>query len=149
MIARGTRMGALVVAAAVAVALAATRGAAQEPSGGGTPVAARTLPRGAALAAEDVVGDPAALEGWVTRRVISEGEALREPAIAPPDLVTAGEVVQVVWKHGGIELRLVGRATSSGALGERVQVRVDSRRRFAGLVVDRALVRMEAGDNRK
>lgn len=154
--------GVVVLVRAVAVTLMLVGGAAptasQELPGGasamaGVPVAARDLPRGATLTAEDVVGGavgggekgPA---GWVTRRVIAAGEALREPAIMRPNLVAAGEVVQLVWRHGSIELRLVGRAMGSAAQGERVQVRVDSRRRFAGVVIDRGLVRIQAGKSK-
>lgn len=112
----------------------------------GVPVAARDLQRGATLRREDIDGgdgEGSGPVGWVTRRVIAAGEALREPAIMRPNLVRNGDVVQLVWKQGSVELRLVGRAMGSAARGERVQVRVDSRRRFVGVVIEEGLVRME------
>lgn len=136
---------------ALASALAATDAPAQERRGAGhVPVAARDLPRGAVLGDGDVEGQGAgSVEGWVTRRVIAAGEPLRAPAVAPPDLVRSGEVVQLVWRDGEIEIRLVGRAMGSAGRGERVQVRVDSRRRFAGVVEERGVVRIRAGESER
>lgn len=145
-----------VVGFALLLLVAASSATAQQASEGeGTvPVAARDLPRGTVLQREDIALAPAAAgggavadpEGWLTRRVIAEGEVLREPAITRPNLVASGEVVQLVWRQGSIELRLIGRAMGSAARGERVHVRVDSKRRFAGVVEGPALVRIEAGD---
>lgn len=113
-------------------------------------VAARDLPRGAVLERSDLrypagaVPDSAAPPlGWVTRRVIGAGEPLREPAVAAPEWVRNGTPVQLLWKSGAVELRLTGRAMGSGARGERVWVRVDARRRFAGIVEGPGVVRME------
>lgn len=138
----------------VAPSLATAQQTAVPKAEGTVPVAARDLPRGAVLQREDIALAPAAAgggavadpEGWVTRRVIAEGETLREPAITRPNLVASGEVVQLVWRQGSVELRLIGRAMGSAARGERVHVRVDSKRRFAGVVEGPALVRIEAGD---
>ena len=71
--------------------------------------------------------------GWVTRRVIAAGEALRPPAVAPPVLVNAGEPVQVVARRGNVELTLRARAASSAAAGERVTVRTEAGRRLQGV----------------
>ncbi len=99
-------------------------------------VAARDLERGETLALEDLVlGEKSAAEapvGWVTRRVVREGEPLRPPAIAPARVVHAGDQVQVVWSDGALELRMTGRAMNSAATGDPVRVRVDTRRRFEG-----------------
>ena len=108
------------------------------------PVAARELPRGVALVEADIAGAGAARTGWVTRRLIREGEPLREPAVSPPLLVTSGEVVQVVWSEGPLELRVKGRAMNSAAAGARVSVRVDMTRRFEGVAVGDGLVRLDS-----
>ncbi len=105
----------------------------------GQPRAARALARGEALASADIAapaGDTTAprLVGWTTRRVIAAGEALRAPAVAPPAAVRAGDRVAVVYQQGGIALRLAGTAAADAALGGRVPVRVDVRRRFEGTV---------------
>ena len=114
---------------------------------GSIPVAARDLPRGVALTSADISAtDSLAVPrvGWVTRRTIREGEPLREPAVSPPLLVTAGDEVQVVWSDGSMELRLKGRAMNSATAGGRVNVRVDTTRRFEGVAVDAGLVRLDS-----
>jgi flagella basal body P-ring formation protein FlgA len=109
-------------------------------------VATRPLPRGYTLAAGDmaaapapggataVAAAPAALVGWTTRRVIAAGEVLRAPAVAPPAAVRAGQPVAVVYAAEGVTLKLHGTAATDAPLGGRVAVRVDTRRRFEGVV---------------
>jgi flagella basal body P-ring formation protein FlgA len=115
-------------------------------------LAARELPRGHVLTADDIRSGgarstPAArrstLVGWTTRRAIAAGEPLRAPAVAPPAAVRAGEKVAVVWRDAGIELRLAGTAAQDAPVGARVAVRVDARRRLEGTVVGPALVRIQ------
>jgi flagellar basal body P-ring formation protein FlgA len=107
--------------------------------GDGVAVAARDLPRGAVLAPGDVIAPAGAGEaaanpvGWVTRRMVSGGEPLRPPTIAPPNAVRAGDTVDLVWRAGSLEIRVAGRAMNSATAGGRVLVRVDGRRRFAGV----------------
>nr|PZN89902.1 MAG: flagella basal body P-ring formation protein FlgA [bacterium] len=118
-------------------------------------VAARRLERGVALTEADVAhtvtvhwgappreGAPVGA-GWVTRRVIAAGEALRPPAVAPPVLVNAGEPVQVVARRGNVELTLRARAANSAAAGERVTVRTEAGRRLQGVAVARGVVRID------
>jgi flagella basal body P-ring formation protein FlgA len=150
-----------IVFAAIAV-LASSPAAAQEDAGAADvaeatyPVAARDLARGEVLALTDIVpvSSPASadedaadsLVGWTTRRVISAGEPLRAPAVSPPNLVKAGDTVQAIWRGKTIELRIAGTAAGSAALGERVLVRVDARRRLEGVVIGPALVQLESMD---
>jgi flagella basal body P-ring formation protein FlgA len=118
------------------------------------PVAARDLARGETLVLEDItraaapagVAAPASVVGWTTRRVISAGEPLLPPAVSPPDLVRAGDPVEAVWRGRTIQLRVKGTAAGSAALGERVLVRVDARRRLEGVVIGPALVELESMD---
>lgn len=107
--------------------------------------AARDLQRGVVLKRDDYVGagDGAGLVGWVTRRVVREGEPLRPPAIAPARVIRAGDRVQVVWSDGALELRLTGRAMNAAAAGEPVRVRADSRRRFEGTANEDGTVRLD------
>jgi flagella basal body P-ring formation protein FlgA len=127
---------------------------AQAPdSAPGAPVAAREIMRGTVLTDQDVTY-PAGVErdstgapvGWVARRVISAGETLREPAVAPPDLVRVGDVVQAVFSQGGLEIRLIGRAMGAARAGEKVMVRIDTHRRFEGVVVGPRLVNIDIPD---
>lgn len=163
-----TRVAAvLLVAAAVllvapALARAQTSRTARQASA--TPTAARTLPRGVVLTAEDIAAGESApsalsaqrssLVGWTTRRVIAAGEPLRAPAVAPPadaavpntaagaSAVRAGQPVVVVYRDAGVELRLGGVAAQDGAVGARVAVRLDARRRLEGTVVASGVVRL-------
>jgi flagella basal body P-ring formation protein FlgA len=117
------------------------------------PVASREIARGSVLTDRDVTF-PAGVErdstgapvGWVARRVISAGEPLREPAVAPPDLVHVGDVVQAVYRDGSIEMRLIGRAMGAARAGEKVRVRIDMHRRFEGVVVGPRLVNIDIPD---
>ena len=137
--------------------LVALPGRLSAQDGGKVPVAARALPRGAVLEEKDIAYQPAtsptgaaagtrpqAEAGWVTKRVIAAGEPLREPAVAPPALIKSGDVVQVVWTDGKMEVRITGRAMNAATAGGRVTVRVDTERRFEGIAIGAGLVRMDS-----
>ena len=115
------------------------------------PVAVRALPRGAALTMSDyqvrsamlrpALRNAAAAEaGWVTRRAVAAGEPLVEPAVGPPALVASGQPVTFVADHAAIRLSIRGTAASSGALGDRVWVRLEAGRRLRGIVTAPATV---------
>jgi flagella basal body P-ring formation protein FlgA len=117
--------------------------------------AARDLPRDLTLTSSDII-TATAIEwgmprttmsmpatGWVTRRVHLAGETLREPAVGPPQLIRAGEPVTIVWRDGALELRLVGTAANTAALGERVAVRIDGRRRLEGTATGPGTARLQ------
>ncbi|HEX3159039.1 MAG TPA: flagellar basal body P-ring formation chaperone FlgA [Gemmatimonadaceae bacterium] len=128
--------------------LAASAAGGQTPAAsGGTlvHVAARPLPRGAVLRAEDIATRPALQSerapadtlvpgpGWVTHRVVRQGERLRTPTVAPPPMVTRGTVVMVRWQHDGLSLTRTGISLGSADRGGRVVVRIDANRRIAGI----------------
>ena len=135
-----------------ALLLAGAPGALAGQEDGKVPVAARALPRGTVLEDRDIAYRPApsgatrveVAAGWVTKRVIAEGEPLREPAVAPPALISSGQVVQLVWTDGKIEVRITGRAMNAATAGGRVTVRVDTERRFEGVAIGAGLVRMDS-----
>jgi flagella basal body P-ring formation protein FlgA len=115
------------------------------------PVATHALARGVALKPTDyqissvVVRSAlktavAAESGWVTRRPVSAGEPLVEPAVGPPALVTAGQGVNYVVDHEKIHLSIRGTAATAGALGDKVWVRMDSGRRLRGTVTAQGTV---------
>jgi flagella basal body P-ring formation protein FlgA len=117
-------------------------------------VAARRLERGAVLAEGDIErrsvvhwgappDAPAVAVGWVTRRVIPAGEPLRAPAVAPPLLIDAGELVQVIVRRGAVELTLRARATGPAAAGGRVAVRTEAGRRLEGIAIAPGTVRID------
>lgn len=112
------------------------------------PVAARSIPRGAELVAEDIApgtDSATARLGWIARRVIRAGEVLREPAVVPPPLIRAGQAVQYRVTVNGISVSLAGTALSDASLGDEVMVRVDARRRMQGVVTGRGMVAQRKG----
>jgi flagella basal body P-ring formation protein FlgA len=139
-----TRLVAIAAAVAVALTVAAPLAHAQGPVG--QPVASRDLARGVVLTRDDIECDSTAstsamrLVGWGTRRLVRKGEPLREPAVAPPVLVTAGSSVTVRATVGGVTATRDGTAMAGGALGERVRVRLDTQRYITGTVAGPATV---------
>jgi flagella basal body P-ring formation protein FlgA len=105
-------------------------------------VAARVITRGSILSSEDISIGPDTVDrtsrpvepGWVARRRIQPGEPLRPPTVAPAPLVRSGQPVQFAVDYHGIRLTLPSKALSSGALGDTILVRLDSRRRFRAVV---------------
>jgi flagella basal body P-ring formation protein FlgA len=112
---------------------------------GAVPTAAREIPRGAELTAADIAGDSASASriGWISRRVIHAGESLKEPAVGPAQLVHAGTEVTVRAESGGVVVTRAGTALSSGSLGERVRVRLDSQHIITGIVASSATVKIQ------
>ena len=105
-------------------------------------VAARDLARGTVLGADDIARSAAPAdgtgassgvgEGWVVRRLVREGEVLREPAVAPPAAIRSGEPVQGVVRRGAVELRVWGIALNDAPVGGIVHLRTVDGRRFTG-----------------
>ena len=118
-----------------------SQSAAQQP----TPVAARDIARGVELTAADMKDDGAAASriGWISRRVIHEGEQLVEPAIGPAPLVRAGSEVTVRAEAGGVVVTRAGTALSSGALGDRVRVRIGTQHTVSGIVASSSTVKIQ------
>jgi flagella basal body P-ring formation protein FlgA len=81
--------------------------------------------------------------GWVTRRTITAGEILREPAVEAPAIVNANSPVLIEWKDGSVSLTVAGVAARDGALGERIPVRSETGRRFEATVVAPGRVRID------
>lgn len=119
------------------------------------PVAARDLVRGTVLSVSDIKwtdttltdgSTPTAAEnvapGWVARRVIRAGEILQEPGVAKPDLVSAGDAVDVIYASPGVVIKVHGTAVGRGSKGDEVYVRLDNRRRLRGIIAGPNIVRV-------
>jgi flagella basal body P-ring formation protein FlgA len=108
------------------------------------PVAAHDLARGIELTAADIAGDGETVSriGWITRRVIREGELLKEPAVAPAQIVRTGTEVTVRAEAGGVVVTRTGTALSSGSLGDRIRVRLDAQHTITGIVAAVATVKV-------
>jgi flagellar basal body P-ring formation protein FlgA len=127
-------------------------GAVPLPAMAQVPVAARDLPRGATLTPADILlregtgGDAAeaVTAGWVTRRMIRAGEALRAPAVGRPDAVRSGEEVTVRLRQGTVQLTLRGVAAAGAGIGETVWVRIGTGWRLEGVVAGPGEVSIES-----
>ncbi|MBI1809962.1 MAG: flagellar basal body P-ring formation protein FlgA, partial [Gemmatimonadetes bacterium] len=104
------------------------------------------LSRGATLGAADIAADssadPAAIEGWVTQRVVRRGEVLHEPAITRPSLVKAGTPVHLQATVDGVTVSRDGTAITAGSLGDQVRVRLDAQRTVTAVVAGPATVKL-------
>jgi flagella basal body P-ring formation protein FlgA len=116
-------------------------------------LAARDLPRGITLEASDFVMPAGSTVeavgplGWVTKRIVKQGDPLRAPAVAPAEVIRSGDTVQLVWSDGAIQMRITGKAMNSAAVGEPVNVRVDTKRRFEGTALATGEVRLDSPES--
>lgn len=99
-------------------------------------VLGRSLNRGEAVAAADIAVErrpreavpvdaqtgTASLVGQVAQRSLSAGSVLRSGDVSPPDLVSRGEAVTLVFDSPGLNLSLRGLANEGGRLGATVSV---------------------------
>ncbi|MDB5967599.1 MAG: flgA [Hydrocarboniphaga sp.] len=106
-------------------------------------VAARNLPAGSQIAPGDVrvekrdtsvlaqgyLADAALAVGQMLSRPLAAGAVLTPPGLARPSVVRRGDLVTLVSRSGGFEVRTQGKALANGALGERLAVENSSSRR--------------------
>ena len=136
-----------VAALLVLLGCAAMRAGAQAP--GATLLrAAHDITRGAVLTLPDIdatggqADDARTLVGWVARRVIRQGESLKEPAVMPAPLVQAGATVTIEAVAGGVTATRTGVAIGSGVLGGHVRVRLDAYRIVTAIITGPTTVRI-------
>lgn len=79
-----------------------------------------------------------AVRGYELRRPLPAGTVLTPNDAEPPRLVRRGEVVTVIGRSGGLEVRVSGTALADGAQGGRIKVRNDSSKRVVEGVVTAA-----------
>ena len=134
------KFGVRSVVTALGLALWAGRASSQELR------AARDMARGTVLASTDIVADSSAdakrYDGWITRRIVRQGEVLKEPAIGQRLLVATGSRVRVEAVVEGVVVSRDGIATAAGSLGDKVRVRIDAQRAVTGTVTGPATVRL-------
>lgn len=82
------------------------------------------------------LGDSALAVGQRARRFIPAGSLIAPSVLEAVPLVVRGQLVTMTAKSGGIRVVTTGKATSSGLLGERVNIRAADNRRveFDGIV---------------
>jgi flagella basal body P-ring formation protein FlgA len=100
------------------------------------------------VAPESVMSNTAtsmdALVGMQTRRVLHQGESVRNDDVRHPILVTKGSTVTMTFEAPGITLTAVGRAMSEGGVGDTVTVlNPASYRQISAVVTGAGTVRAE------
>lgn len=91
--------------------------------------------RDAARIAVAVLADPAAAAGKVARRMLASGTLLASSDLVAPRLVRRGDIVPLVSRRDGLEVRMSGRALGDAGENERVSVEnASSRRIIRGIV---------------
>lgn len=76
----------------------------------------------AASTRRDVVRDASALIGATPRRSLAAGEPVGDQDLEMPRLVSRGDIVTMVYRHGGMYLTAKGRALEDGAMGQLIKV---------------------------
>ena len=74
--------------------------------------------------------------GWQLRRAVVAGTVIDSPTALPPELVSAGDRIELWWSRGDVALALSGVALHGARLGEAVRVRIDGRPRPLLAIVD-------------
>lgn len=109
-------------------------------------IAARPVPAGTALTADDVrideieisreagtvLTDPALLRNQLTVRAIAPGQPIRADMLRARPVVAAGETVRVSYQGDGFLITADGRALASAADGQQVRVQIESGRILSG-----------------
>ena len=118
-------------------------------------VARHSLPRGHLLTVDDLmldtrdvsrmksgyVADQATLVGQRLKSSILAGRELSLQLIVADDVIRRGQTVTLVVAAGGINIRVVGKALSDGAINQRIRVEnLSSGRVIEGIVRSRELV---------
>jgi flagella basal body P-ring formation protein FlgA len=110
-------------------------------------VAARPIPRGTNVAADDVrtervditqyaagvYGPDDALESKTAVRMIAAGEPIRRDMLRAPRIVEPGDAVRVVYDGASFSVTVDGKALSSAADGETARVAIASGRVLTGV----------------
>lgn len=92
--------------------------------------------RDAARIAGAALANPADAIGKSARRMLPAGTLLGSGDVIAPRLVRRGDVVALVARRGGLEVRMSGRALSDAGQDERVSVENASSRRIVQGTVD-------------
>jgi flagella basal body P-ring formation protein FlgA len=81
--------------------------------------------------------------GRSSRRVIREGEPIRDTDTEAPPVIVAGDSVTAEVVRDGVRLVVPGFALQNASLGARLSIRLARGRRFAGVATGRNTVRID------
>lgn len=114
------------------------------PALGEEVVALRTLRPGTVLQAGDIRGPEATVSGMIgleVRRAVYANRAVSAADLGPETLVRRNQIVQMLYRSGGLTIRTEGRALDGGGMGERVRVmNLTSRHKVLATVQRRGFV---------
>lgn len=90
----------------------------------------------------NAIRDLDALQGKTARTIISKHVLLTKSMLKNESVIFAGDVVSVILKQNNVVLRVNGVAKQSGAIGEKIRVRLDvgTKKVMKGVVVDSTTV---------
>jgi len=107
-------------------------------------VAARTLSRGTILSVDDLHAKPEDLSAFVgmeLRRSVRADHPVTIDHVRAPVLVKRNAIVTMVFRVGGLEITMSGRALDDGGAGETIRLmNADSRQQVSGTVREDATV---------
>ncbi|MBN8292980.1 flagellar basal body P-ring formation protein FlgA [Rhodobacter sp. NTK016B] len=127
-------LGAVVPARADVLLAARTLRAGTQIAPGDVVQARDTAPLGAAQSPDEVVG----LEARVT---LYAGRPIPVASLGPAALIERNELVTLVFRQGGLDIRAEGRALGRGAGGETIRImNLASRATVTGTIVEPGLV---------
>lgn len=98
------------------------------PAFSGDIVAARLLPAGTAIVAEDLIVDPSdtngidALVGLAPRTAIYAGRPVTAALLTTPKLINRNQIVTLTYAMGALEIATEGRALGAGGSGDLIRV---------------------------
>jgi flagellar basal body P-ring formation protein FlgA len=108
------------------------------PLAAGQPIDAdsvRSEARDVARIAGGALPASAMVEGQVARRSLMAGSVLQSQDLVAPRAVRRGDIVTLISRIGGIEVRAAGRSLGDGGISERISVEnLASRRIIQGVV---------------
>jgi flagella basal body P-ring formation protein FlgA len=115
-------------------------------------LAARTLRAGTQITAADIVVSPDAAPlgaasqpdqaiGQEARVTLYAGRPIPLSGLAPPALVERNQLVTLIFRRGGLDIRADGRALGRGAAGDEIRImNLGSRSTIFGTIAGPALV---------
>ncbi len=107
----------------------------------GHPIAEGDLDIGTQPLAPGLIADPAEALGMEARVTLYAGRPIPLASLQPPALVERNQLVTLVFRQGGLEIRAEGRALARGAADAPVRVmNLASRTTVTGRVAGPALV---------
>jgi len=82
--------------------------------------------------------------GMIAKRNLRAGKTVSNKQLKPPLLIKRGDRVDIIAKTTGLEIRMVGKALSAGAKGQKIAVsNISSKRKIEAVVVENGLVRIK------